>query len=287
MLIAVSPALGFGILYGLRTPMLYGALLAVMVASLGLGLVSGNLDLGLLTLQATGISAMLAEGSRRSWSGPVTLLACFAFLVWTFVLSIYLVAGADFVTWYNGLMDALGKELESALRQYGQISGSEKELERWLPQLKKELTRLFPGFFGLSLAAISFVNVSVAALVTRLFWGKSCFVPNFEQWKFPEALVWFVIAAGALALFGPGGYQNLGVNALYVIGFFYFIQGLAIANFLIKKMRMPWYVKWPVYILILIQWYGLLMLALGGLADVWIDFRARFEPEENGDDRPD
>ena len=286
LLVAVAPAIGFGILYGLQTRLIYGTLLAVMVAAIGLELLNGHAGLGLLTIQATGISTILATSSRRGWSGPQTALACFAFLVWTLIFSIFLIAGGDLKAWYIGFMERFANEIESVLRQYGELAGRDKGMEQWLPLIKKELIRLFPGFLGLSLAAISVSNVVVAALFIQRFWGKRAFEPSFENWKLPEALVWVVISAGALALFGQGAYQDVGLNILYIIGFFYFVQGLAIVHFLIKRMHMPWYIRWPIYILILIQWYGLLMLALIGLADVWVDFRARLEPEDdnNGPD---
>ncbi len=277
LLITAAPGVGFGLLYGVRNSVRYGTVLGVLVAGLALGMLSGKAGFGILTLQSTGIAAMLAAGSRRGWNGPGMATACFAFLAWTFLLSIFLMAGNDLKAWYSGFAEGLAREMESSLRRYGVLSGAANGMDQWLPRMKVNLLRLFPGFFGISLVALSFSNVLAAGIFTSRFWGKRAFGPSFKEWRMPDPLVWLVIFSGSLALFGHGVYGIAGENGLYVMAAFYFIQGLAVTNYLVNKLRMAWYVKWPFYILILVQWYGLLMIALLGLADVWFDFRSRID----------
>jgi len=285
-LTAIVPGLSFGLLYGIEDHRgLYLILVAVTVLGLVLGVLVGNPGLGVLTLQTAGMVFMLGVGHKYSWNGPQMMLACFFFLAWTFILSIILLVGpTEIEEWYSKFIEALTKEMEITFSQY--INNAQgKNTEQWFAHWKQGLFNLFPAFLGFSLLMISYLNVLICGAVTQRLWGQRVFGPSFENWKLPDALVWLVIIFGSAALFTKGFYYKVGLNGIYVIGAFYLIQGLAVIHFMIKRMGMPWFIKTIFYVLILIQWYGLLIVTLIGLADVWFDFRSKLQ--KNSADQQD
>lgn len=102
--------------------------------------------------------------------------------------------------------------------------------------------------------------------------------PEFKTWRLPEPLVWLVIVALGLLVSNQEPLVTVGLNAVYVLGLLYFMQGLAIVAHLLARWRMPRFFRGMVYALLLIQLYGMLLLALLGLADIWFHLRKGPEP---------
>lgn len=96
---------------------------------------------------------------------------------------------------------------------------------------------------------------------------------HFSQWRLPEYLVWGVIASGLFLFLPDNPLSALGLNTLLVLGLVYFFQGLSIMTFLLKKWAVPAPLKVFLYALLVVQAYGMIILAGLGLADVWLDFR--------------
>jgi uncharacterized protein YybS (DUF2232 family) len=59
------------------------------------------------------------------------------------------------------------------------------------------------------------------------------------------------------------------------VGQVYFLQGLAIVSVFMDERKWPGMIRWPIYILILIQIYMMIIVAGFGLFDTWFDFRKR------------
>jgi uncharacterized protein YybS (DUF2232 family) len=100
--------------------------------------------------------------------------------------------------------------------------------------------------------------------------------PDFDPmdcWQAPEGLVWVVIVSGFALFFLSGGIRLLAINALIILMFVYLFHGLSIVLFFLNKYRVPSWIRIGVYFLIIIQQLFLVLLALAGLFDQWIDFR--------------
>ncbi len=74
---------------------------------------------------------------------------------------------------------------------------------------------------------------------------------------------------------GKGIFKACGENALLVLSSIYFLQGLAVVAFYFERLKVPAFIRWITYILLCIQWYGLILVVIIGVSDVWFDLRAR------------
>jgi uncharacterized protein YybS (DUF2232 family) len=94
-----------------------------------------------------------------------------------------------------------------------------------------------------------------------------------ERWQAPERMVWGVIAAGFALFISPPSVKLLAINALIVMSIIYAFHGLSILMFFFNKYGVPPWIRFGVYVLIILQQVFLVGLALAGLFDQWIDFR--------------
>jgi hypothetical protein len=65
----------------------------------------------------------------------------------------------------------------------------------------------------------------------------------------------------------------VGLNLLILVGQSYFFQGIAIVASFMTHNKWPGFLRWPLYIFILIQVYIMVIVAGIGLFDTWFDFR--------------
>jgi uncharacterized protein YybS (DUF2232 family) len=122
---------------------------------------------------------------------------------------------------------------------------------------------------------ISLSNILVPKIYLAKRLKNEAFAPVFTQWKLPEPLIWVIITAGGLAFLGKGIFNVCGENALLVLSSIYFLQGLAVVAFYFERLKVPAFIRWITYILLCIQWYGLILIVIIGVSDVWFDLRAR------------
>ncbi|MHB1349339.1 MAG: DUF2232 domain-containing protein [Desulfobulbaceae bacterium] len=107
---------------------------------------------------------------------------------------------------------------------------------------------------------------------------------EFSRWRLPDWLVWPAIGAGILLLIGGKGSATLALTLVQVCGLLYFFQGLAVFIHLLERWKIPRTLRLLFYVMLIVQSYGLLLLAILGLADVWVDFRRRTEPPAQAGD---
>ena len=111
--------------------------------------------------------------------------------------------------------------------------------------------------------------------LTRRFHLEQPFWDRYATWALPDHLVWLPIAAGLGVLTGSGPIQDASICLLFVVGTLYFFQGLAVCLALLDRWNTPVYMRIALYLFLIFQSYGILLLALLGIGDVWINFRRR------------
>jgi uncharacterized protein YybS (DUF2232 family) len=76
---------------------------------------------------------------------------------------------------------------------------------------------------------------------------------------------------------------ELAIEAVYAValgcGLLYFFQGLAVLIHMLDKWKVPLYLRLLILVILVLQSYSLLFLAVVGVADVWLDFRQRHQPD--------
>jgi uncharacterized protein YybS (DUF2232 family) len=94
-----------------------------------------------------------------------------------------------------------------------------------------------------------------------------------DRWHAPEFMVWGVIASGFTLFLSIPGVELIAINGLIVMLAIYVFHGLSILLFFLNKYRVPSWLRFGIYFLIFFQQIFLVVLALAGLFDQWIDFR--------------
>ncbi|MHB8789790.1 MAG: DUF2232 domain-containing protein [Desulfobulbaceae bacterium] len=180
---------------------------------------------------------------------------------------------------YQHLLEMIDAGLVQTYEQYRSQSDQQAETLLYLEQAVAETRRLvpllLPGLLGSIVVLTVWINLRGGiTLLNRL---KPGYLPwrKYSQWRLPDWLVWPTIGAVVLLLFGGEGTDTVAFSLVLVCGLLYFFQGLAILIHLLDRWKVPLALRLLFYGMLVVQSYGLLVLALLGLADVWIDFRRR------------
>jgi hypothetical protein len=201
-------------------------------------------------------------------------------ITWLIFWGIY---GAAFGTNpYKYLLEALDLGFQQSLEFYAsKEAGLSPEMVFNLQQvtkgMKEIIPKLLPGLLASTLVITVWINMAACNVSVARFrnndhpWGK------YSTWKLPDQLVWILITAIILILIGTGTLQYIGEWVLLVSGLLYFFQGLAVFIALLERWNVPIYIRGLLYFILIIQSYGLFILAFLGISDIWFNFRQKIE----------
>lgn len=141
------------------------------------------------------------------------------------------------------------------------------------------LAQLYPALLILGETLVAGLNL---LLLRRLSARLALNLPeaHFNRFRNPDYLVWGLIAAGFALLVENGVVTVVALNVLIIAGFLYFMQGMAIVSHFFKAYAVPSLLRYLFYILLVVQAYLAIAVALLGLFDLWADFR-RPRPRKN------
>ena len=106
--------------------------------------------------------------------------------------------------------------------------------------------------------------------------GRPSVVPPFATWKAPFGLAIVVLVGSALRLLGGESMKIVADNLLIGVGVIYLIMGMALIESFMRRTHFGWVGRLFVYVaLFLAQIIGLLVVALLGFIDSYVDWRAR------------
>jgi uncharacterized protein YybS (DUF2232 family) len=184
---------------------------------------------------------------------------------------------------YTALVGSMEHGLDTAREFYQKSTElppeTLKEIETIFAGLKKLLPKVLPALLATTVLGTVWINLVVGNWLLQRGTGEAPW-PPYHRWRLPEALIWGVILAGA-AMLPPAPLLNLlGLNLLLSLGLLYFFQGLAVLAFLLGRWSAPWPLRAAIYFLLFFQVYGILMVTILGLVDIWADFRNR-KPKTN------
>jgi uncharacterized protein YybS (DUF2232 family) len=146
-------------------------------------------------------------------------------------------------------------------------------LEQIITSIREFLPRVLPGLLATSVIITVWLNMLIVNYLLFRFKPEKTAWPKFSQWQLPEKLVWLVITAAMLLMVGSGKLQNAGYSLAVTAAILYCLQGLAVFIHFLDRWKVPGYLRVILYVILAVQSYGLLLLAMLGLADIWIDFR--------------
>lgn len=223
-----------------------------------------------------GLPAMvLAETIRRRWAPEVSVAVGSLTVVAGALVGLLMLA----VSAGGSMLDFLTHRLDIAVRdamelyakmgvppdEVGPLFGSGEEMRTFL------LTTS-PGLF----MAAALLSTSANFFLARRGAEDGAVAGRSDTgftWRVPDWLVWVVIGSGVLLLSGLPIAKETGFNGLLVMTAIYFLQGLAIAVFWIRRLRLSPFVGFLGVVLLLLQPLLLLLVTLVGLFDIWVGFR--------------
>jgi uncharacterized protein YybS (DUF2232 family) len=165
------------------------------------------------------------------------------------------------------------------LYQKSGISGEDlKNLQEGLRQAGVLIGKIYPALLLLSLATIAIMNLAALARISARL-PNPVLLGDFRKFRNPDQLVWLFIAAGFGLLASNPEIKGAAWNLMIVTLFLYFMQGLAVIEHLFARYNIKGFMRWFFYILIFLQPYLTIAVALLGVFDLWGDFRTPKQQE--------
>jgi uncharacterized protein YybS (DUF2232 family) len=249
------------------------------ISILAAGLIAGitrQSQLIFLCLEFSLLGLILSEIFRRKVpiGASIFLGTCFLLMLGLLVLA---VAGLrknlgplDMV--YAYLLDSL-EETARVYTQVGADPGKAGEFQEYLKALKEGIALIYPSLMAVGSAFVVWLNVIMSR---PLFRKRNLEVPDFgalDRWQSPDLMVWGLIAAGFSLFLSFSPLRLAAVNALVIMLAIYFFHGLSILLFYLNKYRVPPWMRFGVYALILLQQILVIGVTMAGLFDQWLDLR--------------
>lgn len=147
------------------------------------------------------------------------------------------------------------------------------QLEQAVSELRGIIPMILPGILFCTVLVTVWINLILSATVLAKIQPDNLPWQKYSQWRLPDKLVWVFIVAGIFLLMGQGRLSQAAIGTILVTSLLYFFQGLAVFVHMLEKWNVPTYVRILIYGILIIQSYGLILLTIVGLADVWLNFR--------------
>lgn len=158
-------------------------------------------------------------------------------------------------------------------RQMGMPEESVGAVTESLSSIRDQIVAVIPALVIGSTLLVTWLNLlwGRALLIGRDMWPYH--IGSLNHWRAPDLLVWFVIAAGTMALLPLGAISWIGINGLLILVPVYLFQGLAIVSFFFEKKGIPRGMRVVLYAIVIAQ--QMLLIAVIGLGffDVWLNIR--------------
>jgi len=212
---------------------------------------------------------------------PVVMVAVVLRQTVSLVLSLQLIAGVSLlgiIVLYLFFPD-FGEIWRSSLNMMADdlIANSNGTLDtEQLQQIIDQVIRILPGFF-----ASSFMIGTMLSLYVARWWQAGIYNPGGFGKEFRAINLGKATALIALAIAITASIINADIfNAMVLVVFaLYLNQGVAVlhAVFAARQLNAVW--LFMIYLFMFFIPHTVVLLALAGLADTWIDFRRRLSPE--------
>ena len=267
-----------------------GNALLISLLSAGIvGFLTGRLLIFALTLPLVALGYSLFQSGQQERSpaqaaawGLTTMAGCLFFFL-------FLYAQGTGSHPYHQLVRTIDAGIVNAGDMYRQSvdipADMQEELAAVLTGMREWIPKILPALLISMLLVTVWMNQVIWNGLLLKTLPKLAPWQSYATWKLPEQLVWLPICAAACYLFGPDSWQVIALNGLIISGVLYFFQGLAVFFHLLNRWHIPGYLRILLYGILIIQSYGLILLSLLGVADIWMNLRpAPIEPDTPGTD---
>lgn len=153
------------------------------------------------------------------------------------------------------------------------IKGDElKTLQQAMQQAGILIGRIYPALVTVGLSIVAGLNLLLLRKLASRY-SVSLVLGDFNRFKNPEQLIWVLIAAGFAMLVDSDVVTLAALNLLIVVVSLYFIQGMAVITQSFNRFIVPGFVRFIFYLLLAVQPFLALVVAVLGIFDLWGDFR--------------
>jgi len=224
---------------------------------------------GVLMYGALLVTGIIMQTLLRKGHAGLAVALPTALFFSLFILAVVSIARQESLSFQGVLSQWAARILDEVQAIYqGVLSQQDMaDFQTSRPVLQERIAIIFPSIVLTSIATMLWVNLLI---VSRAF--KNIVL---SAWKAPDWVVAVFILASILTLVKYQSAHVIGLNLLISMGQIYFFQGLAIVACFMNERRWPGFIRWPLYILVLIQIYIMIVVAGLGLFDTWFDFRKR------------
>jgi len=219
---------------------------------------------------------VLFRAKIHSDSPVISGFAAFALLGGCWLTLLNVVTVAPDLTAYSHLLKSLDEGIKETLTHYRQSGDKGTEttimVETMLLQMKAVAPMVMPAIIGSFALFITWFTMVIGNTILLRITGNAPW-PNYKFWLLPDRLIWFLILLGILVLSPRQPLWILSLNCIIILAIIYCFQGLSIAVFFMDKLNVPLLLRSFIYVMIVFQSLGTLLLLIFGIADTWFDFR--------------
>jgi len=189
--------------------------------------------------------------------------------------------------WLTGISpfamgDEMHRSIEQALKFYqrnGLLDNAQLQMMKAsMEQAINFVVQLIPGILVTASIMSSFITYALTHFILVKMQFETVPLPPFSRWKLPWYVIWGGIAGLSFILLGDeialASLATVGKNILYVMGFVYFILGVSVFIFFMKKWNIARPVKFLIVALVVLYWHvALSMMLTLGVIDPVMDLR--------------
>jgi uncharacterized protein YybS (DUF2232 family) len=222
------------------------------------------------------LAVLLARGMNASRSVGIAVLATLAVIV-LFAAGYGMVQGVDL---HAQIVGGIRSSIAQTVSLYQKRGIPVEELQlitEGLEQGGEVMARIYPALMVIGVGMVAGVNLLLARRVANRL-STRLQVEPFSHYRNPDLLVWVLIAAGFSLLIDQAVLSLVAVNLLVIAAVLYFFQGLAVIVHFFTIYEVPRFFRIVFYVLLVVQAYLVLAVAVLGLSDLWGNFRRPRQP---------
>ncbi|MBU4485012.1 YybS family protein [bacterium] len=226
---------------------------------------------------------MLSEGVKRKWPVPKwVFLSVFVSLGISFGAAVVLnlVGAIDIVATLNSYIDLVMEEVVRLNQQAASKGMQSQYITANIDQIGSAVVKIIPAALLIFTLFTGVCNVLVGGRLTRSRQLVGQISDQMIKWKVPSWFIWALISTGAVFyvnhyVLNVSLLKYFSINGFIVLGGIYFLQGIAIIAFFLRRWKSV-FLKISAYLLIVLflqtAAVGIIIL---GVADYWVGFRDR------------
>ncbi|UCF88137.1 MAG: DUF2232 domain-containing protein [bacterium] len=189
-----------------------------------------------------------------------------------------LVTGTPPAQLYQDTVQQMGLFMDGVTQTTG-LEPEQQQQMYWIVSLWQRL------FIGIWLSTLTLVVIFYSLLVRGWLLAAKIIeeegLAMLTEWRLPFYFVGAFVALASAVLLTSGLARDVALNCLIPLGTLYGIQGIVIAGHLFTRWALPPFFRIMIlaFGIISVPLATMIIVALGGLFDTWLDFRRRWPIE--------